>query len=223
MRRELSRLSFGLVTTCIADLASLARRTRYLFAACLIASPAWSQAVGTNFCLPGQGGVIACPCNNPPVGGGMGCDKFGPGPSGVSASLGATGVASVTSGMDTLQFSAVSENDTVLTIFAQSATNSAAPGVTYGAGVNCLTGTPIVLYFGNAGTGEPMGQITRPRAGVDPEVHARSAALGDTISSGETRFYMASYRDKNAAAAANCNNPVLTFNSTQGIAIVWGP
>lgn len=210
MKRERIGVPCALVKICIASFASL------------VALPAWGQAVGTDFCLPGQNGVVACPCNNPPVGGGKGCDKFGPGSSGVSASLTATGVASVTSGMDTLQFAAVSENDTVLTIFAQSATG-AAPGATYGAGVNCLTGTSMILYFGNAGTGEPMGQITRPRAGVDPEVHARSAALGDPISSGQTRYYMAAYRDKTASSAANCNNALLTFNSTQGIAIVWGP
>jgi len=222
VRRELSTPPNGFVQRCIASVGSLAGRTRYLYAACLLGMPAWGQAVGTDFCLPGQGGVVACPCNNPPVGGGKGCDKFGPGTSGVSAALNATGVASVTSGMDTLQLGAVSENDTVLTVFAQGVT-SAAPGATYGAGVNCLTGTPLILYVGNAGTGEPMGQITRPRTGVDPEVHVRSATLGDPITSGQTRYYMAAYRDKNAAAAANCNNAAMTFNSTQGIAIVWGP
>jgi hypothetical protein len=222
MKRELISLWRRFMQERIASRANLSFHTRYLLAACAIGMPARAQAVGTDFCLPGQSGVIACPCNNPPTGGGKGCDKYGPGSVGVSASLIATGNPSVTSGMDTLQLQVVSENDTVLTIFAQ-ATTSGAAGVTYGAAVNCLTGTPKVLYNGHAGSGEPMGQITRPRTGTDPEVHVRSAAMGDPISSGQTRYYMAAYRDKNAASAANCNNAALTFNATQGIAIVWGP
>ena len=222
MRSELRSPRNGLVQWSISSLARFARRTRYLYAACLLGIPAWGQVVGTDICLPGQNGVMACPCNNPPVGGGKGCDNYGPGSAGVSASLSATGVASVTNGNDTLQFTAVNENDTVLTIFAQSAATFA-PGVSYGAGVSCLSGTPLVLYFGNAGSGGTLGQITRPQTGVDPEVHAQSAALGDTLTAGQTRYYMAAYRDKDAAAAANCNNPLWTFNSTQGIAIVWGP
>ena len=187
----------------------------------LLAAPAFSQSPGTDVCLPGQNGVMACPCNNPPAGTGKGCANFGPSTSGQSASLTATGVASVTDGSDTLSLMATGANDTVLTVFLQASTPSAA-GAAYGAGVSCLTGTPLMLYHGKAGTGEPAGQITRPRV-ADPAVHTRSAQLGDHIQAGQTRIYMAGYRDKSAALAAHCNSSSATSNSTQGISVVWGP
>src|SRR6185436_3131911 len=34
----------------------------------------------TPFCRPGIDSGVTCPCNNPPVGGGLGCNKFGSGP-----------------------------------------------------------------------------------------------------------------------------------------------
>lgn len=177
--------------------------------------------VGTNFCEAGQNGVIICPCNNPPAGSGKGCANFGPGQIGQSAVLVASGTASVTNGSDTLQFVVTGENDFVLTVFLQSSATTT--GVAYGAGISCIANAPIVLYHGNAGTGEPNGQITRPRTGLDPEVHVQSALLGDTIAAGQTRFYMTGYRDKKAASIPNCNDQTKTFNASQGVAVVWGP
>src|SRR5215471_20792947 len=94
--------------------------------ASLLGASAWAQTTGTDFCVPGQNGVTTCPCNNPPAGTGKGCANFGPSTSGQSASLSATGVASVTDGSDTLTLMAVDTNDTVLTVFLQasSATTS---------------------------------------------------------------------------------------------------
>jgi hypothetical protein len=188
----------------------------------LLAAPAFSQSPGTDVCLPGQNGVMACPCNNPPAGTGKGCANFGPSTSGQSASLTATGVASVTDGSDTLSLMAVGTNDTVLTVFLQ-ASSATTSGAAYGAGVGCLSGTPLMLYHGKAGTGEPAGQITRPRAGTDPAIHTRSATLGSPIQSGQTRIYMVGYRDKAAALATHCNSAAKTSNSTQGVSVVWGP
>ena len=188
----------------------------------LLAAPAFSQSPGTNVCLPGQNGIMACPCNNPPAGTGMGCANFGPSPAGQSSSLSATGVASVTDGSDTLSLMATDTNDTVLTVFLQASSASTA-GTAYGAGVGCLSGTPLMLYHGKAGTGEPAGQITRPRAGRDTAIHTRSTQLGDQIQAGQTRIYMAGYRDKAASLAAHCNSATATINSTQGVSVVWGP
>jgi hypothetical protein len=187
----------------------------------LLAAPAFSQSPGTNVCLPGQNGVMACPCSNPPAGTGLGCANFGPSTAGQSASLMATGVASVTDGSDTLSLMAVGENDTVLSVFLEASTASTA-GTAYAAGVSCLSGTPKMLYHGKAGTGEPAGQITRPRA-TDPAIHTRSAQLGDQIQAGQTRIYMVGYRDKSAAMATHCNSASATSNSTQGVSVVWGP
>jgi hypothetical protein len=125
----------------------------------------------------------------------------------------------VTNGSDTLQFLVTGENDSVLTRLLQSSATTT--GVAYGAASHRQrTGRP---HYGNAGTGEPNGQITRPRTGLDPEVHVQSALLGDTIAAGQTRFYMTGYRDKKAASIPNCNDQTKTFNASQGVAVVWGP
>ena len=47
---------------------------------------------------------------------------------------------------------------------------------------------------------------------ADPSITARSAALGDPIAPGDTRFYQVYYRD---AAGAFC--PPETFNATNGV------
>ena len=186
-----------------------------------IGSSAWAQSPFSNVCEAGQSGVIICPCNNPPAGTGMGCANFGPGQIGQSALLAASGTPSVTNGSDTLQLMVTGENDFVLTVFLQG--SAITTGVPYGAGINCIANAPLMLYHGNAGTGEPQGQITRPRLGTDPDVHSRSAQLGDVISAGQTRYYMTGYRDKKAANIPNCNDPTSTFNASQGVAVVWGP
>ena len=188
--------------------------------ATLLGASAWAQT-GTDFCIPGQNGVTNCPCNNPPAGTGKGCANFGPGTAGQSASLAATGTASLSN--DTLQFMATATNDKVLCVFLQGS-SSLGSGLPYGAGLMCIPiGGQHTLYHGNAGTGEPLGQITRPRPGTDPDVHTRSATLGDTLTAGVTRFYMVGYRDKNARLAGNCGSSQSTKNSTQGVQVVWGP
>ena len=196
----------------------LARRAGLLLGACLLGGEVFAQSA-TPFCLPGQAGVPACPCNNAPSTTGSGCANFGPGQIGQSAELTATGNASISS--DTLTFMAAKENDVVLTVFLQ-ADISGTPSV-YGAGVTCLPASPLMLYHGQSGTGEPMGQITRPRAGIDMNVHDRSAQLGNPIQAGQLRFYQCGYRDKKAASIPNCNDPTKTFNATQGLIVVWTP
>ncbi len=196
-------------------------RIAFALGAALIGASAWAQTTGTDFCVPGQAGVTSCPCNNPPAGTGKGCANFGPSQTGQSSALSATGTASLAN--DTLQFMATGTNDQVLCVFIQG-TSSLGTGLPYGAGVMCIPiGGQKSLYHGNAGTGEPMGQITRPRPGVDPDVHTRAATLGDTITAGVTRFYMVGYRDKNAHLAGNCGSSQSTKNATQGVSVVWGP
>jgi len=195
----------------------LARRAGLLVGACLLGGPVFAQM--TDFCSPGQSGVPACPCNNAPSSAGAGCANFGPGQIGQSAKLAGLGSPSV--GNDTLQFQAVGENDVVLSVFYQS--DSSGTPSAFGAGVTCLPANPLMLYHGMSGTGEPMGQITRPRTGIDPSITARSATLGNPIAAGQPRFYMVAYRDKKAANIANCNDPTKTFNATQGVIILWQP
>ena len=199
------------------SLAGIALVVGVLFIICILSSAGLVKPTGIDFCVPGQNGVLACPCNNPPPGAG-GCRNYG---SGQGAVLTALGVASVTDGFDTVQLQMTDGNSTSLTVFLQSSATTT--GNSYGAGVSCLAGPTLKLYFGNAGAGEPSGQITRPLVAIQPAVHQRSAALGDSIAAGQTRYYMAGYRDRNASAISNCNDSNKTFNSTQGVAIVWGP
>jgi hypothetical protein len=165
-----------------------------------------------SFCEPGQGGIMTCPCGNPPAGGGLGCNNFGAGPV-ASCTLRAVGSASLA--VDTLVFSSTGENNTALTIFLQgSSTNFS--GIQFGAGIRCVTGTLKRLYTGGA----VAGAITRPGGG-DPSVSARSAALGDPILAGQSRYYMTYYRDP--LAAGPCGNTASTFNDSQAGSIAWAP
>ncbi len=165
----------------------------------------------TSFCDPGASGVMACPCSNVPSGSGRGCNNFGAMSGG--ASLSATGTGSLAA--DTLVFTSTGENNSSLTIFLQG-TASTATGLQYGAGVRCVDGTLKRLYTGGASA----GAITRPGGG-DPNVHTRSAALGDPISAGQSRYYMTYYRDP--LAAGPCGNTASTFNDSQAGAVVWAP
>jgi len=107
------------------------------------------------------------------------------------------------------------ENSTAFTIFVQGTTSNPT-GTVFGAGVRCAGGSLKRLYAGAAAA----GAITRPGPG-DPSVSSRSAALGNTIHAGDTRYYFAYYRDPGAAVP--CVNPASTFNSSQAGSVVWGP
>jgi len=61
------------------------------------------------------------------------------------------------------------------------------------------------------------GSIVAPGIG-DPSVSARSAALGDTIVAGQTRWYLVYYRDPSVLGGCPASS---TFNATQGQAISW--
>jgi hypothetical protein len=170
------------------------------------------------FCLPGQNGVHACPCSNPPAGTGLGCNNFGAGPAD-SGRLDASGSAIVAN--DTLVFTASGENNTAFTIIAQGTAQLPA-GVVFGAGVRCVAGTLKRLYSGPAGSaanGDPPGTIHRPGPADSTPVHTASANKGYVIVPPITLYYFAYYRDPGAAGP--CGNPTATFNSTQAGAVTW--
>jgi hypothetical protein len=165
----------------------------------------------SSYCFPGVAGTINCPCANPPAIAGRGCNNFGASTGG--AEFSAVGAASLSA--DTLVFTSNGENPTAFTIFVQG-TLSNPGGNIFGAGVRCVTGSLKRLYNGAASG----GTILRPGAG-DPPVSVRSAALGNTILPGDTRYYFAYYRDPQASTP--CGNPASTFNSTQAGSVLWGP
>jgi hypothetical protein len=160
------------------------------------------------FCLPGQSGVIICPCNNPPVPPGMGCgNSFG-----TSASLTGSGSASLSA--DTFTLAATGELPSALTVFWQGQ-NQLPNGVIMAAGIRCVSTGLRRLYIGNAAG----GAIVRPGPG-DLSLSARSAALGDPLTPGSVRFYFNTYRDPGATAMCAF---LATFNTTNAGVISWAP
>jgi hypothetical protein len=170
-----------------------------------------SGSIGISFCLPGAGGVIACPCGNPTSSSGAGCGGLGRG-SEAGCTLTASGVASLSA--DTVVFTSRGEGMGSPTLFVEG-TSTIPGGVAFGGGVRCIGGALSKLYAGDASG----GTIVRPSVG-EVSVHTRSAALGTPISPGETRYYMTYYRYPNGAA--QCGNRSVTFNTSQAVAITWG-
>jgi hypothetical protein len=163
-------------------------------------------------CEPGAAGVIGCPCQNPPSDSGRGCDNAS---TTGGAVLGATGIASLSH--DDLVFTTSGENPTALSIVLQG--NAVIPnGVVYGQGVRCVGGTIIRrLYVKHAF----HGSITAPELGDgDPSISTRSAAKGDVIHAGESRWYLVYYRDPNQLYYCPATS---TFNTTQTGRINWTP
>jgi Tol biopolymer transport system component len=161
----------------------------------------------TSLCDPGTAGVIACPCANPPSGPGRGCDNSS---ATGGASLTASGFAYLTS--DTLLFHTSGEKPTATSILMQGS-SLVASGVVFGQGVRCAGGALKRLYTTNASA----GSIAVPQAG-DPSVSARSAALGDVIQAGESRWYLVYYRDPIVLGGCPASS---TFNATQTGQIAW--
>lgn len=162
------------------------------------------------FCDPGAAGVIACPCGNPPAAAGKGCDNSA-----------ATGGASITAtgngnlGGDTLVFTTGAQTANGTTIVLQgNALAGAGAGVAFGQGVRCVGGSLKRLYVKSPGG---SGGITAPLAS-DNSVSAQSALLGDVITPGSTRYYMAYYRDPIVSGGCAVT---ATFNSTNALSVAW--
>lgn len=65
-----------------------------------------------------------------------------------------------------------------------------------------------------------LGRIDHGAGSGDPPVHARSAALGDTIAAGTDRYYFVYYRDP--TVLGGCSSTA-TLNATQAGKVTWGP
>jgi hypothetical protein len=173
-----------------------------------IANPAGPSPM-VSYCDAGLSGVIACPCGNPPSGAGKGCDNS----SGTGgAVLTASGTASLA--VDTVVFISSGETPVATSVVLQG-TADAPAGVVYGQGVRCVDGSLKRLYT----KGAVGGSITAPTFG-DPTVSAASAALGDVITAGSTRYYGVYYRDPTVLGGCP---PTSTFNITQSGSVAWGP
>jgi Tol biopolymer transport system component len=164
-------------------------------------------AAVTPFCL-GDGSGTACPCRNN-GGPNRGCENSATTGGGV---LSATGRASL--GSDSLRITSFGERKSALTVFIQG--DTAIPPGSYGDGLRCLGGVLRLMFARNAS----LGVVTAPQ-GADPSISVRSAALGDPIPTGATRFYQVYYRDP---ALAFCPDPPgNTWNVSNAISVVWDP
>ena len=163
----------------------------------------------TSLCDPGLAGVVACPCGNPAGGSGRGCDNSS---ATGGASLSASGVAYLS--IDNLVFTTSGEKPTATSILLQG-TSTPPAGVIYGQGVRCVSGALKRLFVKTA----VGGSITVPDFGIgDPNVSTRSAATGDVIQPGQSRWYLVYYRDP--VVLGGCP-PGSTFNATQTGRIDW--
>lgn len=107
---------------------------------------------------------------------------------------------------DSLHLNAWGEKPNALSIFLQGAA-----GIVFDDRVRCVDGNLKRLYVKTASG----GSVTAPAPG-DLTISARSAALGDAIPPGGTRFYQVYYRDP---IASFC--PGATFNVTSGVRVGW--
>jgi Tol biopolymer transport system component len=160
-------------------------------------------------CDPGEGVVLSCPCSNPPGGSGRGCENSA---ATGGAVLSAAGIAYLS--MDSLVFATDGETPTSTSIVLQGHA-VAASGVVYGQGVRCVGGTLKRLFVKIA----VAGSITAPDFGAgDPTVSARSAAKGDVIQAGQSRWYLVYYRDPIVLGGCPASS---TFNATQTGRVDW--
>jgi hypothetical protein len=168
-----------------------------------------SAAGFTSLCDPGVGGVISCPCSNPPSGLGQGCDNSS---TTGGAVLSASGIAYLS--MDSLVFTTSGERPTAFGILLQG-TTLLSNGLIYGQGIRCVGGS-LKRLFAKSASG---GSITAPDFGAgDPTVSARSAAKGDVISAGQSRWYLVYYRDPIVLGGCPASS---TFNATQTGRVDW--
>jgi len=165
----------------------------------------------TSLCLPAADGVIACPCANPPGTSGRGCDNSS---STGGAFFNATGQAYLSA--DDLVFTTFAEKPSALSVLLQG-NALVASGAVYGQGVRCVGGTLKRLFTRHAS----LGSITVPDFGAgDPSISARSAAKGDTIHPGQSRWYLVYYRDPVVLGGCPAGS---TFNTTQTGQVRWMP
>ena len=118
--------------------------------------------------------------------------------------------------MDSLVFATSGEKPTALSIVTQW-TGTSASGVVFGQGVRCTSGTFKRLYTKTAAS----GSITAPDFNLgDQEVSGRSAALGNVILAGQSRWYLVYYRDPSVLGGCPATS---TYNATQTGRVDWSP
>ena len=161
----------------------------------------------TYLCDPGLAGVTTCPCTNPPVSSGRGCDnKVGTG----GAYIESAGDASVSA--STLTFTSHDTNGNSFSVLIQG-NALIAGGAPFGHGVRCVGGTVLRMYV-KPSSG---GSATFPGV-LDPDIATRSATLGHPIVAGTTRWYGVYYRD--TGILHSCSS-LAGYNITNTAEVLW--
>lgn len=165
----------------------------------------------TSVCEPGQDGVSACPCANPPSGSGRGCDNSS---STGGARLGAQGNAYLSIDSLTLVTRFETPHATSVVLGGDALL---AGGALFGQGVRCVGGNFARLYVKQA----TNGGIRAPEiSSGDAPISARSAQLGLPVQAGVPCYYFVYYRDPLVLGGCQVAS---TFNATQAGAVAWWP
>jgi Tol biopolymer transport system component len=159
----------------------------------------------SGFCF-GDGSAAACPCGNDGTAG-RGCEN-----SATTGGAQLTAAGSPALSGDTLVLTSAGELPSVSSIFLQG--NAWITPQVFGDGLRCTGGALKRLYVHSASG----GVVSAPQPG-DASISARSAALGDAIGAGGSRYYQAYYRDP---AAGFCASPTGNlWNVSSGLAVIW--
>jgi hypothetical protein len=167
---------------------------------------AWRGCEGaiSKFCF-GDGSVSTCPCSNQGSSG-RGCNNS-------QATGGARMNAVGTTNPDTIRLNVAAELPNAATLVFQGDALLTSPQV-FGDGLRCCGGSIKRLYA----TSAVAGTLAVPDLG-QPSISARSAALGDPLTSGSVRCYQAWYRDASPTfCAAPSGN---AWNLSNAVRIVW--
>jgi Tol biopolymer transport system component len=167
-----------------------------------------ASSPGTDLCQAGAGGVPDCPCTNPPSGSPRGCDNSS---ATGGAQLSSSGFASLT--FDSVLLATNGEKPTATSVVLQGDAEISS-GTVFGQGLRCVGGGLKRLYVKSAAG----GAIAAPEPG-EPSVSARSAALGDPLTAGTSRWYAVYYRDPVVLGGCPAAS---TFNITQTQRVDWG-
>jgi hypothetical protein len=162
------------------------------------------EAASVVFCTA-DGILGICPCANSGSTW-RGCDNS-------SATGGAQLLASGTSSPDTRVLHVTGEGPSAFSIFLQGSAPSM-PGVAFGDGLRCISGTLKRLYAKSA----TAGSVSAPGPS-DNSITVQSSLLGDPIAPGSTRYYQTYYRDPSPTF---CPAPQgNTWNISSAVSITW--
>jgi hypothetical protein len=156
----------------------------------------------TTFCYGNRAVATPCPCGHSGYVG-RGCQNS-------ALTFGAQITANGSTSPDTVVLTSAGELPSSLSIFIQG--QSTLPnGTVFGDGVRCINANLLRIGVHNA----VGGTVSYPQSG-DPSITARSAALGDPIMTGTSRYYQCYYRDPNLSFCTGAG-----FNVSDAVQVAW--